>query len=101
MVGIDITKISRFDNWTESKIKRILHPEEIMELSQANDKSLFLATRFAIKESLFKIDNNLFHFDKINIRKENKRYVYKDFNISTSKEDDYLIAFSERTSNEN
>ena len=100
MVGIDITRISRFNNWTESKIKRILHPSEMDLLLQANNKALFLATRFAIKESLFKIDNNLFHFDKIYIMKENNRYVYKDFQISTSKEDDYLIAFSQRNKHE-
>jgi len=92
MLGIDITKISRFENPTNAFIKRILHPKEIRQYEQEKEKSLFLAKRWAIKESLYKADNKYFHFNKINIKSKDGRYIFEDFTISTSKEKDYYIA---------
>ncbi|RTZ68697.1 MAG: peptide transporter [Tenericutes bacterium] len=92
MLGIDITKISRFNKPTKAFIKKILHPKEILKYENEEDKSLFLASRWAIKESLYKANNKYFHFNKINIEKKDNKYVFEEFQISTSKEEDYYIA---------
>ncbi|UVD81520.1 4'-phosphopantetheinyl transferase superfamily protein [Mycoplasma iguanae] len=92
MIGIDITRISRFQNKSENFAKRILSHNEFLEYKKIDDKAYFLALRWAIKEALFKADNTLLSFQKINISKINKKYFYKNFQITTSKEDDYLIA---------
>ena len=92
MLGIDITKISRFNNPTDAFIKKILHPKELQLYKQEKEKSLFLASRWAIKESLYKANNKFFHFNKINIEQKNGKYIFEDYEISTSKEKDYYIA---------
>ncbi|MDJ1646006.1 4'-phosphopantetheinyl transferase superfamily protein [Mycoplasma phocimorsus] len=97
MIGVDITKISRFNNVTKAFIKRFLSKEEFESYNklEKNLKPGFLAARWAIKEAIFKADNSYFSFNKINLFKENGRYVTNDnnFYISTSTEDDILIAY--------
>ena len=95
-IGIDITRISRFKDASETLIGRILHPNEKTLFDQSEDKAKFLAARWAIKEALFKTNNNLFHFDKIEIVKEDKIYTYPGYDISTSTEDDTYIAIVKR-----
>lgn len=94
MVGIDITKISRFKNPKKSFIKKILHPEEINEYQESKNKPKFLAKRWAIKEAIFKCENKLFHFDKIKLTEKDRVMSYKGYKISTSSEDDYYIAIA-------
>lgn len=95
-IGIDITRISRFKDAKQSLIDRVLHPEEKEEFSICENKELFLAARWAIKEALYKTNNELFHFDKIKVIKKNNVYTYPGYDISTSKEDDYYTAIVKR-----
>ncbi|QJR44028.1 holo-ACP synthase [Mycoplasma miroungirhinis] len=90
-VGIDITSISRFINKSDEFAKRILSPAELKEYQIINNKSKYLATRWAIKEAIFKADNTFSTFSNINIEK-NQKYYFKDFEISTSSEGDLVIA---------
>ncbi|MCK5945981.1 MAG: 4'-phosphopantetheinyl transferase superfamily protein [Mycoplasmataceae bacterium] len=94
MNGIDITNIKRFENPKDAFLKKVLHVDEISEYNEATNKSVFLAKRWAIKEALFKADNELFHFNKIKVFKENGKYKYQGYIISTSIEDNYCIALA-------
>ncbi len=96
MIGIDVTKISRFSGKEEDFAKKILHTDERKAFKASTKKTMFIAKRWAIKEALFKADNSLFEFSKVNIKKENGRYLYKGFNISTSSEDDMLIVIVQK-----
>lgn len=87
-----MTKISRFKGKSDAFIERILHPEEVKEFINQVEKEKYLATRWAIKEALFKADNKLLNFNEIHIIKEKREYKYKDFKISTSNEGDMLVA---------
>ena len=40
----------------------------------------------------FKCDNKYFEFSKINITKENGRYTFENFEISTTSEENLIIA---------
>ncbi len=95
MIGVDITSIARFKNKINNFnfIKRILHPNEIEEFKHAIDQPKFLATRWAIKEALYKCNNKLFRFDRILLKVKNYQYKFDGFTISTSIEGDYCIAF--------
>ena len=96
MLGIDLTKISRFENQNNNFINKVLHPKEIEEYELSDDKPKYLATRWAIKESIYKSNNKEFSFNSIRIIKENKRYKYENYNISTSNEDGFVIAVVQR-----
>ncbi|WP_156768873.1 4'-phosphopantetheinyl transferase superfamily protein [[Mycoplasma] mobile] len=91
MIGVDLTKISRFKNKSEKFAKRILSHEEF-EKWEINKDHSFLATRWAIKEAIYKADNNFFEFSKINVKKDNY-YWFQNFYISVSHEGDLIIAF--------
>ncbi|MCU4117092.1 4'-phosphopantetheinyl transferase superfamily protein [Mycoplasma zalophi] len=92
-VGIDITSISRFLNKTDEFAKRILSNEEFTEYQKINNKGKYLATRWAIKEAIFKADNAFNTFSNINIKK-NQKYYFDNFDISTSSEGDFVIAMA-------
>ncbi|KKB26666.1 Holo-[acyl-carrier protein] synthase [Mycoplasmopsis meleagridis] len=94
-IGVDLVKISRFNNKTEGFIKRILHREEYAYFTDINDnlKTKTLATFWAIKEAIFKANNSYYSFAKILLKKENNKWIHPNFSISISHEDDYLIAF--------
>ena len=92
MIGIDITRISRFENASESFIKKILHENELNDYSLAENKARFLAKRWSIKEALFKADNNLKEFSLIELKEKQRVITFNGFEISTSTEDDYYIA---------
>ncbi len=94
MIGVDITSIRRFENKKDSFFKKILSNDEFKEWLNAENKCLYAAQRWAIKEALFKADNNLHNYHDINIKRNIRGYFeFKNFKISTSKEDDYVIAF--------
>ncbi|MBN4089432.1 4'-phosphopantetheinyl transferase superfamily protein [Mycoplasma enhydrae] len=95
MISVDLSKIRRFKKMSKRAINRILHPKEIFEfeLLDKQKQMLFLATRWAIKECLFKIDNSLFEYNKIQITKTKAgKYIYDDFQLSTTNEDGYVVA---------
>lgn len=94
MIGIDITSINRFEKKDEKFAKKILSKEEILLWTNEEFKARFLATRWAIKEAIFKSNNDFSCFNKINLKKENGKYIFKNFEISTSNEDDYIIAIA-------
>ena len=95
MIGIDAINKNRFlinkDKMFEIANK-ILSINELNEFKLVENKTHYLATRWAIKESLFKCDNKYFQFSKINILKQNGRYMFEDFEISTTSEDNLIIA---------
>ena len=100
MIGIDLVKISRFDD-KEHLSKFILSKKEYDEFLLSSNKSLFLATRFALKEAFFKANNvGLFviPFKDITLIHDNNggpHLIYQDkeeYNISISHEEDYVIA---------
>lgn len=92
MIGIDLTKISRFQNSSPTLIKRILSELEIDEYKKTKNKAQFLATRWSIKEALYKANNSLYSFKSITIFKLNGIYMYKNYYISTSTEGDLCVA---------
>lgn len=94
MIGIDLTNKNRFENASESFVKKILSKDEILEYKNSKDKVSFLAKRWAIKEAIFKADNSKVSFNKISIKKENNKYTYEDFEISTSSEGEAIIAIA-------
>ncbi len=92
MLGIDLTKISRFENSTEAFIDKILSVEEKVLYEESSNKARFLAKRWSVKEALFKADNSLNTFKDINLIENGREVEFKGFEISTSTEDDYYIA---------
>ncbi|VEU61097.1 Holo-[acyl-carrier protein]synthase [Mycoplasmopsis bovigenitalium] len=92
-IGVDITSISRFKQLTPGFEKRFCHIDELKRLETQVDKAHYLASLWAIKEALFKADNSLCFFDQINIQKNNGVWVYKDWKILTSNEQDLVVAF--------
>lgn len=102
MIGIDMTRISRFNNKLKKVkfIERILHPEEIIEFKKTQFPSKFLASRWAIKEALFKCNNDFYHFDKILIKVKNNQFNFFNYKITTSQEGDYYIAMVIKGHNE-
>lgn len=94
MIGVDITSVKRFEGKKISFVKKILSDEEFQEWESVENKELFLAQRWSIKEALFKANNKLHDFHNINVtRNEKGVFEYKNFKISTSKENEYVIAF--------
>ncbi|MGL4343302.1 MAG: holo-ACP synthase [Metamycoplasmataceae bacterium] len=93
MIGVDITTISRFKEKDENFARKILSENEFQEFLEIENKSYYLATRWAIKEAIFKADNSFASFNKIDIHKNNNKYFFQNFHISTSHEGDFLIAF--------
>ncbi|MBN3534420.1 holo-ACP synthase [Mycoplasma procyoni] len=93
MIGVDITSISRFKGKTDRFIEKILTEKEIREYKKTEHKEEFLAKRWAIKEAIFKADNSFYEFSKIEIEKKERIYTFKNFEISTSQENDTVIAF--------
>lgn len=95
MISVDLTKIKRFKKLKDSAIQKILHPTEIIEFNKLSKdtKPIYLATRWSLKECIFKVDNNFFEFRKILIKKnESGKYIFNDFQLSTTNEDGYIVA---------
>ena len=95
-VGVDIVKISRFNDVNSHFIDRILTNEEKKEYQLRNDKVNYLASRFASKEAYFKATQDI-HYLGISILndKNGKPYVLnkKNIHLSISDEDEYVIAY--------
>ncbi|MBN0919258.1 4'-phosphopantetheinyl transferase superfamily protein [[Mycoplasma] gypis] len=99
-VGIDLTTIKRFDEIDILAIKRFLSKsefDEYLEITKTHTKdfiNLFLATRWALKEAIFKADNRFYEFKKINITKHDNVYHFENFSLSTSNENGMVIAIA-------
>ncbi|WP_029513466.1 4'-phosphopantetheinyl transferase superfamily protein [Mycoplasmopsis primatum] len=94
-IGVDMTSLSRFSNVNENFIKRILSVEELREyenIELESSKIKYLAIKWSIKESMFKINNNYSAFNKITIFKKRGKYYHPGFDISTSCEGDLIIS---------
>ncbi len=105
-VGSDIVEVKRVENalkrFGERFAKRILTEREMKEFKKRRDKAIFLASRFAAKEAIYKCFNlTPFSWHRIEVLKENgKPYIIidgemrRDIKISISHERGYAIAFS-------
>lgn len=94
MIGVDITSIKRFENKKVNFVKKVLSDEEFKEWEKSENKLLYVAQRWAIKEALFKANNDLHDYHKINLKRNEKGvFIYENYKISTSKENEYVIAF--------
>ncbi|AKA50063.1 ACP synthase [Mycoplasmopsis gallinacea] len=94
-IGVDLTKISRFANKDINFAKRILSISELAIYKKVpkERKPLFLARTWAIKEAIFKANNDYAKFTEIDLSKKDKKWVFKNFSISISHDDDFIIAF--------
>ncbi|MEE3928446.1 4'-phosphopantetheinyl transferase superfamily protein [Mycoplasmopsis ciconiae] len=99
MIGVDLVKISRFEDPKKHQkkfISRFLNEQEIETFENIlnfEDKSVFLAKTWAVKEAIFKADNFYSNFRNINLKKVNNKIIFENFEISISHEDDFLVAF--------
>lgn len=95
-IGVDIVKISRFNDVNEHFIDRILTKEEKKEYLTRVDKVKYLATRFAAKEAYFKATQDPHYLNISILNKENGApYILNKENIhlSLSDEDEYAVAY--------
>ncbi|QBF34388.1 4-phosphopantetheinyl transferase family protein [Mycoplasmopsis phocirhinis] len=93
-IGVDITSVRRFNNLSNGFIERYCHPNELKIIEKSKNKAKDLASIWAIKEALYKANNNLIEFSKIElIHSENGWYYKNNYSISTSNEGDLIVAF--------
>lgn len=96
-VGIDITSIKRFENRKEKFIRCILTEEEysIYKDLSPNKMCVFLATRWACKEAIFKAteDSKYLEYSILN-SPTGKPYIlnHPNMRVSISHEGDTVIA---------
>lgn len=95
-IGVDLVKISRFNDVTNHFIDRILTKEEKEEYNKRSDKVNYLASRFASKEAYFKATQDI-HYLSISILNDEKGKPFilnkKNIHLSISDEDEYVIAY--------
>lgn len=97
-VGVDLTVISRFKDRSDKFIDKVLTNEEKLIFNRLNNdrKIVFLATRWACKEAIFKAtqDNKYLEYSILN-NDNGKPYVlnHPEIKISISHDGDYAIAF--------
>ncbi len=97
-IGVDITGISRFKNRKERFVNCILTEEELRLYHTLSEekKPVFLATRWACKEAIFKATQNKNYLQYSILNDTNgKPYVQNEpkMHISISHESDTVIAF--------
>lgn len=109
-IGVDLMVISRMESLihrrgAEAIARRILSPPESIEFGASQDKVGFLASRFAIKEALFKAassDQLRLQWKDVTISKEATGKPVATFNpihqlgaqISVSHDGGFLAAFA-------
>lgn len=97
-IGIDLTYNPRFEN-KDDLAKKILSSSEYEEYLFSKNKSVFLSSRFALKEALIKcLETSILSIDlkEINVRKKESgcpyiEYKNKIYDCSLSHEKDYSI----------
>ena len=53
MIGIDLTSIKRFKNKKLNFVQKVLSDDEFLEWQNIENKELYLAQRWSIKEAIF------------------------------------------------
>lgn len=96
-VGIDIVKISRFENKDIHFIKRVLTEKELLVYNNLIEekKTQYLASRWACKEAIFKANKDEHYLSYSILNKENgEPYVddHEEIKISISHDGEYVIA---------
>lgn len=104
-IGVDVVEVARFENQNQEALARkILTEAEHLHysaISNAHERVLFLASRFAAKEAVFKAVSHFYKglFFRIEIRKQEDgrpfaivedRYVF----VSLSHERNTVVAFA-------
>ena len=68
MIGIDIEKINRFDEWTLEGFKRIFSENEIEYCNQFENKAEHFCGFFCVKEAFVKaLGNTGLHYSEIEV----------------------------------
>ncbi|MGL4951524.1 MAG: 4'-phosphopantetheinyl transferase superfamily protein [Mycoplasma sp.] len=97
--GIDVTSINRPEFKNNDLIKRFLHHKELIfftNIKIEQEAINFLASRWTIKEAIYKSLDNKIPMDKILIVKDGDQYTYEHpfyfFKISISYISDMVFA---------
>lgn len=99
-IGIDIEEKARFNNISDKFIRRILTKNEINEFNKIkniNKKISYLSSRWACKEAIFKINNNVNISDIEILNDFNGRPFCSNYNnikLSISHTDKLVIAIA-------
>lgn len=68
MIGIDIEKISRFENWNEEGFKRIFSQKEIEYANSFSNKLEHFCGFFCVKEAFVKaLGDDSIHYSEIEV----------------------------------
>lgn len=96
-IGIDIVKISRFENKDIHFIKRVLTEKELLVYNNLIEekKTQYLASRWASKEAIYKANKDEHYLSYSILNKENgEPYVddHEEIKISISHDGEYAVA---------
>lgn len=96
-IGVDLVELNRFSSKNENFFKRFMHEKELAKFSQLNSKNqkiVYAASIWGIKEAMFKADNNYAKFAEFYIqRDENDQFwVHPNFDITISHTGRLLVA---------
>ena len=96
-IGIDLAKISRFENKDIHFIKRVLTEKELLIYNNLLEekKAQYLASRWACKEAIFKANKDEHYLSYSILNKENgEPYVddHEEIKISISHDGEYAVA---------
>lgn len=96
-IGIDLAKISRFENKSDHFIKKILTKKELLVYNNLLEekKTQYLASRWASKEAIYKANKDEHYLSYSILNKDNgEPYVdgHEEIKISISHDGEYVIA---------
>ena len=96
-IGIDLAKISRFENKDIHFIKRVLTEKELLVYNNLIEekKTQYLASRWASKEAIYKANKDEHYLSYSILNKDNgEPYVdgHEEIKISISHDGEYVIA---------
>ena len=96
-IGIDLAKISRFENKDIHFIKRVLTEKELLVYNNLLEekKTQYLASRWASKEAIFKANHDEHYLSYSILNKDNgEPYVdgHEEIKISISHDGEYAVA---------
>lgn len=97
-IGVDIVKIDRLKDVDQHFINRVYTQEEINVYNSlsSDKKMIFLASRWAVKEAIFKTNNQKDYLSYGCVNDINgKPYIvnHPEIKVSISHDGDYVIAF--------
>ncbi len=96
-IGIDIVKISRFENKDIHFIKRVLTEKELLVYNNLLEekKAQYLASRWASKEAIYKANHDEHYLSYSILNKDNgEPYAdgHEEIKISISHDGEYAVA---------